>query len=479
MVGDRWRRSPRWTRRRRSAPPSSSRWTTSSCARSCPSRRPWRIPRCASTSTATRPNVHKAVALEFGDVEAGFAEADLVREDAFFFEGNTHLPMEQHAAVAQCGPDGKLTLWSSTQTPHYVHRALAKVLEMPQAHIRVIAAPVGGGFGGKSDPFGHEIVVCKLSKLTGRPVKITLTREEVFYGHRGRHPVRMWVKTGFKKDGAHHRHALPLLARRRRLRLLRRGQHLLHGRAADRHLQDSRATSSRAPASSPTSRPAAPSAGTARRSPASPWSATSTRLPSSWASIRRTCGGATSPSPFTKTANQMNVTTIGLGECLERVVEASGWRREGGQPAARARASASRARPTSPARAPPSTGTPCRTRACWSGSTGAAAWPCSAAPPTSARARTPSWPTWWRRCSASRPRTSACVTADTDLTPVDLGSYSSRVTLMAGNAAIQAARTAARAHLRRGGAQARGAEPERLAAAGRPRLRARTTRSAA
>src|SRR6195256_4465992 len=136
-------------------------------------------------------NVHKKVSLEFGEVEAGFAAADLVREDIFFYEGNTHLPMEQHAAVAYLDTDEKLTLWSSTQTPHYVHRALTKVLEMPASHIRVIATPNGGGFGGKSDPFNHEVVVCKLSMLTGRPVKCTLTREEVFYCHRGRHPVLM------------------------------------------------------------------------------------------------------------------------------------------------------------------------------------------------------------------------------------------------------------------------------------------------
>ena len=126
------------------------------------------------------PNIHKAVAYEFGDVEETFKKADLVREDVFFFEGNTHLPMEQHAAVAQWSPDGKLTLWSSTQTPHYVHRALARALEMSPAHIRVIATPVGGGFGGKTDPFSHEIVVGKLAQFTGRPVKIGLTREEVF-----------------------------------------------------------------------------------------------------------------------------------------------------------------------------------------------------------------------------------------------------------------------------------------------------------
>jgi 4-hydroxybenzoyl-CoA reductase subunit alpha len=146
-------------------------------------------------------NIHKLVSLEFGDVNEGFAQADHIREDVFFYEGNTHLPMEQHAAVAHMDGNGHLTLWTSTQTPHYVHRALEKVLEMPRSQIRVIATPNGGGFGGKTDPFPHEIVVCKLAMMIGRPVKCTLTREEVFYTHRGRHPVLMWVKTGVKKDG--------------------------------------------------------------------------------------------------------------------------------------------------------------------------------------------------------------------------------------------------------------------------------------
>ncbi len=146
-------------------------------------------------------NIHKRIALEFGDVERGFRESDAIVEDLFYYEGSTHLPMEQHAAVAQVEPDGRLTVWSSTQTPHYVHRALSKVLRMPPARVRVIACPNGGGFGGKSDPFNHEIVVARLSLLTGRPVKITLTREEVFYCHRGRHPVLMQVRTGVTKDG--------------------------------------------------------------------------------------------------------------------------------------------------------------------------------------------------------------------------------------------------------------------------------------
>src|SRR5260221_515508 len=67
--------------------------------------------------------------------------------------------------------------------------------------VRVIGAAHGGGFGGKTDPFAHEIIVAKLAMITGRPVKCTLTREEVFYAHRGRHPVLMWVRTGVTKDG--------------------------------------------------------------------------------------------------------------------------------------------------------------------------------------------------------------------------------------------------------------------------------------
>src|SRR6202140_4172783 len=147
-------------------------------------------------------NIHKRVALEFGNVDQGFAEADEIFEDTFFYQGNTHLPIEQHASVATKDPDGKLTIWTSTQTPHYLHRALAKVLQMPAAHIRVIATPNGGGFGGKSDPFNHEIVVAKAALVLDRPVKVCLTREEVFYCHRGRHPVLMKFKTGVKKDGA-------------------------------------------------------------------------------------------------------------------------------------------------------------------------------------------------------------------------------------------------------------------------------------
>ena len=147
------------------------------------------------------PNIHKLVSLEFGDTAEALEASDIVLEDTFFYQGSTHLPLEQHAAVGLWDLDGKLTLWSATQTPHYVHRALAQVLELPASRIRVIACPNGGGFGGKSDPFSHEIAAAKLSMKTGRPVKMTLTREEVFYCHRGRHPVLMKSKLGLRKDG--------------------------------------------------------------------------------------------------------------------------------------------------------------------------------------------------------------------------------------------------------------------------------------
>ena len=81
--------------------------------------------------------------MTFGDVDGGFAEADEIFEDTLFYEGNTHLPMEQHAAIGVPEDDDRVTLYSSSQTPHYVHRALSKVLELPASRVRVVATPNG------------------------------------------------------------------------------------------------------------------------------------------------------------------------------------------------------------------------------------------------------------------------------------------------------------------------------------------------
>jgi len=147
-------------------------------------------------------NVSKRVDLAFGDVDSALAGADVVEDVRCSFHGSAHAPIETHAAVAQVDGDGLLTVWSSTQVPHYLHRELSRVLELAPARIRVVQPPVGGAFGGKSEPFGHEIAIAKLAMITGRPVKIVLTREEEFYVHRGRHPMRIHMKVGAKGDGA-------------------------------------------------------------------------------------------------------------------------------------------------------------------------------------------------------------------------------------------------------------------------------------
>ena len=146
-------------------------------------------------------NLSKHVLLEFGDVEKGLEKADLVIEDEYRFEGTTHAAIEPHCAFANVESNGVLTVWSATQVSHYLHRELAKVLEYPANRIRVIQPPIGGAFGGKSEPFDLEFCVAKLALRTGRPVKLLYTREECFYSHRGRHPMDMKYKMGVKNDG--------------------------------------------------------------------------------------------------------------------------------------------------------------------------------------------------------------------------------------------------------------------------------------
>lgn len=146
-------------------------------------------------------NVTKMVQLEFGDVEGGMDKADVVVEGDYFFEGTTHAAIEPHCAIGQWDGVGRLTVWSATQVPHYLHRELARVLELDQAQVRVLQPLVGGAFGGKSEPFDLEFCVAKLAIKTGRPVKILYTREEVFYSHRGRHPFHMHYRTGATQDG--------------------------------------------------------------------------------------------------------------------------------------------------------------------------------------------------------------------------------------------------------------------------------------
>jgi len=385
-------------------------------------------------------NVHKKVSLEFGDMEEGFAEADLVREDVFFYQGNTHLPLEQHAAVAHFDPDGKLTLWSSTQTPHYVHRALAKTLGLPASHIRVIATPNGGGFGGKSDPFNHEVAISKLAMLTGRPVKVALTREEVFYCHRGRHPVLMWVKTGVKLDGAitamHFRSYLD------------GGAYGSYGVASTFYTGALQTVTYEIPrykfegvrcfTNKP---PCGPKRGHGTPQPRFALEVQIDKIAEELKLDPAQMRMAHLAPPDSVTANYLRIGSMGLGKCIEKIVEGADWKGKY-------------------RKLPYGKGIGIACGSYLSGAGLPIYW--NSMPHSGVQLRLDRQGGVCVMCGSTDigqgsdsvlafvvaevlgidPFDIRVVTSDTDLTPVDLGSYSSRVTLMTGNAALQAAERA-------------------------------------
>ena len=152
-------------------------------------------------------NIEKDYHHVFGDPDKALAEADCVMEGRFIANEVTHAAMEPHSTLAafeidsQTGKPGRLTVWSSTQVPYYLQHKLSLVLEMPMAQIRVIKPLVGGGFGGKSEVIPLEIIAAIAARAARAPVKITYTREEVFWAHRGRPRTIIDLKTGVKKDG--------------------------------------------------------------------------------------------------------------------------------------------------------------------------------------------------------------------------------------------------------------------------------------
>jgi xanthine dehydrogenase molybdenum-binding subunit len=139
--------------------------------------------------------------VERGDIEAGFAEADLILEGEYSTGRPVPCYMEPNACVCHFDATGRLTIWSSTQCAFMVRGILAEVLGLPVHGVRVIVEHMGGGFGAKQDLFQHEFVCALLAQRTRRPVKMEYTRKETFLGGRSRHPARIWLKQGFKKDG--------------------------------------------------------------------------------------------------------------------------------------------------------------------------------------------------------------------------------------------------------------------------------------
>lgn len=143
-------------------------------------------------------NLHKHVEQSFGDIEKGFKTAQEVCSGRFVFPSVNHAFTEPHATQVEWSPHG-VTVYSSTQVPHYLHKAISHVLDLPLHQIRVIKPMLGGGFGGKSDPFNHEIIAVKLALITRRNVKIVLEREEVFFAHHGRHATTIDMRLGIHK----------------------------------------------------------------------------------------------------------------------------------------------------------------------------------------------------------------------------------------------------------------------------------------
>jgi 4-hydroxybenzoyl-CoA reductase subunit alpha len=382
-------------------------------------------------------NIHKSVDLAFGDLDEGFGEADYVREDDFFFEGNTHVPMENHAVLANWEPNGRVTVWSSTQTPHYLHREIAKALDMEPSRIRIIVPPVGGGFGGKSEAFSHEVVAPVLSRISGRPVMIELSREEVFYCHRGRHPVRMWIRTGVKSDGSisamHFRSTLD------------GGAYGSYGVATTyytgalntlpynvpRYRFEGRRVFTNKP-------PCGPKRGHGTVQPRFAVEAQMDKIAEALGIDPAEMRIRNAVEPSSWTVNHLRVTSCGLKEAIENVVERTSFRDRYGK-------------------LPPGKGIGLAASTYLSGAGLPIYW--NPMPHSGAQIKVDRGGGVTVYCGTAEigqdsdsmlvyvvaeelgvdPESVRVVSGDTDLAPVDLGSYSSRVTFMAGNAAKQAA----------------------------------------
>jgi 4-hydroxybenzoyl-CoA reductase alpha subunit len=381
-------------------------------------------------------NIHRLQAFEFGDVDEALERADHVFEDLFFYEGNTHLPIEQHASVAAVDGEGKLTLWSSTQVPHYVHRSLARVLQLPASHIRVIATPNGGGFGGKCDVCNHEMVVGKAAILLGRPVKICLNREEVFYMHRGRHPVLMKFRTGVTKDGK--------LTGMHLQTLIDGGGYGSYGTASTFYTGALQTVTYEVPrykfeaARVFTNKPpCGPKRGHGTPQPRFGQEVQLDKIAEKLAIDPAELRLNMVAKPNSLTANWLKIGSIGLEQCIRTVVERSAWK--------------SRFRKLGPGRG---LGLACGSYLCGAG------LPIyfNKMPQSAVQLLVDRSGQVTAFCGATEigqgsddvlaaiiaevlgidPFDIRCVTGDTGITPVDLGSYSSRVTVMMGNAAIEA-----------------------------------------
>jgi len=145
-------------------------------------------------------NIVSHIEVKAGDIEKGFEESDVVVEDTFEMQYAQHCPIEPHATITYLDEYGRLVIRTSTQVPFHVRRIVAQVLEIPVQNIRVIKPRIGGGFGVKQEIILEEISAFVTLK-TSRPARLVYTREEEFVSSRTRHPMKVTVKIGAKKNG--------------------------------------------------------------------------------------------------------------------------------------------------------------------------------------------------------------------------------------------------------------------------------------
>ncbi len=146
-------------------------------------------------------NINTRVDHHFGDIDQGFAAADHVKEARFVGNRTYQNPLEPHCAIAEWTRQGKVTLYTSTQVVHYVHHQLCRILGVPLGDVRVVMHHCGGGFGAKAATNPLEIVSILLAREAGRPVKMRFNREEMYLYGRGRHKQHIDLKIGVKQDG--------------------------------------------------------------------------------------------------------------------------------------------------------------------------------------------------------------------------------------------------------------------------------------
>ncbi len=145
-------------------------------------------------------NINTEIHQEFGDVAKALAEAYHVRTDAFVGQRTYQAPIEPHSAISMW-EGSQLTIYSSTQSPHYFQYYISRQFGLPMGDVRIVKPYLGGGFGGKLEPTGLEFAGAVLARLTNRPVRMFYDRAEMFAHNRGRHAQYMEITTGVDKEG--------------------------------------------------------------------------------------------------------------------------------------------------------------------------------------------------------------------------------------------------------------------------------------